>query len=99
MDYEVKYCSDAIKRHIKGRAYTQQATLERKSRCIVPIEHLAVGDSIWCDLDTAKEGELHSIRSSVRYYNEKGIVQFVVHKHRGDMRKTGFKYLEVGRVK
>lgn len=99
MQYERAEMSYSLKKMIVGRAYTNQQQLERKSRSVIPLHELVVGESFWCDLDTSNIGEVHSIRTSLRHYNHKGDVQFVARKHRGDMRKTGFKYLEVGRVK
>lgn len=97
--YEIKASSGSVSKQVHKRAEDNPPVIDRVSRAVVPFEQLKVGQSIWIDLDVTDKRDWQAALASMRMYNSKLDSPFVSHKHRGDMRKSGFKYLEIGRIK
>ena len=72
---------------------------DRKMMLNLPFNELRIGYSIWINIDTAHPQSVHTARLAANRYSKQYNGMFYLHKHRGDARKVGYMWLEIGRVK
>lgn len=72
---------------------------DRKMVLDLPFNTLNVGQSIWINLDNTTFAAASAARKSANRYSEIFPDMFCLIKHRGDARKAGYMWLEIGRVK
>lgn len=96
--FEIKQCSTEFLILLdKKRMKAENPLPDRITR--YPLHKLAVGQALFVDVDIVGALEMRSIRIAVKRYNAIHKDLFVVKKHRGDLRKTGYRYIEIVRVK
>lgn len=96
--YEINESSEYIQRLIPKKARSSPNPIgERNLR--LPFNTMAVGESIWINMDDEHPFNVQSVRIAAMNYNKKYPYMFEWVKHRGDKRKSGFKWLEIGRIR
>ena len=96
--FKLDRCSEEIDATIEKSNRKLENPLPRRDT-VVPWCKMRVGESLWFDCDMLTAEEIRSIQISKRRYNKDYGEMFVDLKHRGDLRKSGFKYLEIARIK
>jgi hypothetical protein len=97
---EIKKCSDVMFKLISRKDLTNENPLSQKSSRIgVPFNKLEVGQSLWVDIPNIDKNLYRAIILATLHFNKTQPGMFEKMKHRDGAAKTGFKYLEIVRIK